>query len=148
MTAPPADSDVEEFAATGHEHVTAAHTSTLEVTTDDYLTPAGDCIVGIRADRAPADFDPAFVATCQHADARIETTLAAGGNEQRIVGRGDPDLTFASERSAVWRTSEYVDDRTVAVGCDGAAADLDRSLVDALADSADLTVRIAAAPQR
>jgi len=144
----------ERLRAEGHEHVAGDHASTFEVTTDDYLTPAGDCIVGIEADRTPAEFDDEFVAACQHADARIVTTLSvvadAGAElespeeipDQRIVARGDPKLTFENDRSAVWRTSDYVDDRTVAVGADHAAADLDRSFVEALADGAALTVRI------
>jgi len=147
--------------AEGHEHVQGTHASTFEVTTDDYLTPAGDCIVGIEADRAPADFDDAFVAACQNAVARIVTTLtvrdddanggepAGDGDEgepivgtQEIVARGDPELTFESDRSAVWRTSDYVDERTVAVGADGAAAAIDRELIEGLADGATLDVRI------
>jgi len=55
----------EVIRARGHEHVAATHESTFEVTTDDWLTPAGDCIVGIEADRAPADFDADFVAACR-----------------------------------------------------------------------------------
>ncbi|GAB3690772.1 DUF371 domain-containing protein [Salinarchaeum chitinilyticum] len=139
--------------AEGHEHVAGTHASTFEVTTDDYLTPAGDCIVGIEADRAPSAFADAFVAACQRAEARIVTTLSItdGGSadvdpetvpEQRIVARGDADLSLEDDRSAVWRTSDYVDDRTVAVGADHAAEDLDRSFVDALADGARLEVRI------
>jgi hypothetical protein len=42
----------------------------------------------------------------------------------------------------VVRTSTYVDDRTVAVGADAAAADLDRDLVATLADGVDLTVTL------
>ena len=129
--------------ATGHEHVRAAHASTFEVTTDDWLTPAGDCIVGVESDRAPADFDPAFVDACADADARITVTLAAGGVTERVAASGHPDLDLSSDRSLVVRTRDYVDERTVAVGADAAAADLDRNLVAALADGADLTVRLA-----
>lgn len=129
--------------ATGHEHVTAEHTSTLELTSDDFLTPAGDCILGIEADRVPAEFDPGFVAACQSADVTISATLEANGHEAVITGRGDPDLTFAGDRSLVVRTSDYVDDRTVLVGADAAAADVDRALVDALAAGADLTLTLA-----
>ncbi|PSQ45283.1 DUF371 domain-containing protein, partial [Halobacteriales archaeon SW_12_67_38] len=64
--------------AHGHEHVTAQHASTLELTSDDFLTPAGDCILGIEADRTPADFDPDFVAACRDADATITATFEAG----------------------------------------------------------------------
>jgi hypothetical protein len=129
--------------ARGHEHVAATHESTFEVTTDDFLTPAGDCILGIEADRAPADFDSAFVEVCQSTDARITMTFEAAGHEATVTGRGDPDLTFESERSAVGRTSDYVDDRTVMVGADRAANGFDRDLVAALADGAELTVTFA-----
>ncbi|WP_435179958.1 DUF371 domain-containing protein [Halorussus sp. AFM4] len=128
--------------ARGHENVSAAHASTFEVTTDDYLTPAGDCILGIEADRAPADFDSAFVDACQDAEATITATFEADGHRETAVGRGDPDLTFESDRSAVGRTSDYVDDRTVMVGAEFAAEGFDRDLVAALADGADLTVTL------
>jgi len=130
--------------ARGHEHVAATHESTFEVTTDDWLTPAGDCIVGVEADRSPADFDDDFVAACRDPDATITLTLSIDDADpsQQIRARGHPDLTFESERSAVVRTSTYVDDRTVAVGADAAATDLDRDLVAALADGAALTVTL------
>ncbi|MFC7155509.1 DUF371 domain-containing protein [Halomarina halobia] len=128
--------------ARGHEHVLAEHESTFEVTSDDWLTPAGDCIVGVEADRVPSDLDPAFVEACRAADATVAATLAAGGREQTVTGRGHPDLTFADDRSMVFRTSDYVDDRTVMVAADAAAADLDRDLVAALADGAELTVTL------
>jgi len=138
MAVPAGEGMDERFRARGHEHVTATHESTLEVTTDDYLTPAGDCIVGIDADRAPADVDPAFQRACQDAAATITLTLVADGITDRVQGRGDPGLTFGSDRSLVARTSTYVDDRTVLVDADGAAVDLDGALVAALADGAAL----------
>ena len=55
------DSLTETITASGHENVSGEHASTLEVTSDDFLTPAGDCILGIEADRVPAEFDPDFV---------------------------------------------------------------------------------------
>ncbi|PSP55883.1 DUF371 domain-containing protein [Halobacteriales archaeon QS_1_67_19] len=132
--------------AAGHENVSAAHASTFEVTTDDYLTPAGDCILGIEADRTPADFDPEFVAACRDADATITATFEAGGHAETVTGRGDPELTFESDRSAVGRTSDYVDDRTIMLDAGFAAEGFDRDLVAALADGADLTVTLAVEP--
>ncbi len=128
--------------ARGHEHVRAEHASTFEVTTDDYLTPAGDCILAIEADRAPADFDPAFVAACQDAEATITFTIEADGHETVVEGRGDPDLEFTNDRSAVGRTSDYVDDRTIVVDAAFAAEGFDRDLVAALADGAEATVTL------
>jgi hypothetical protein len=130
--------------ARGHEHVRAEHASTFEVTTDDWLTPAGDCILGVEADRAPADFDPAFVAACRSHDATIECEVRVGDDAQTVAGRGHPDLTFESDRSAVARTSDYVDDRTVLVAADHAAAGFGRDLVTALQEGAPLvfTLRV------
>jgi hypothetical protein len=133
----------ERIHAHGHENVSAAHASTFEVTTDDYLTPAGDCILAIGADRAPAEFDAAFAAACRDADAGMTATVRAGSHAVTVEGRGHPDLSFGSDRSAVVRTSEYIDDRTVMVAADAAAADINRDLVAALADGADAVFELA-----
>ncbi|WP_122090637.1 DUF371 domain-containing protein [Halalkalicoccus subterraneus] len=128
--------------ARGHENVSAEHASTFEVTTDDWLTPAGDCILAVEADRAPTEFDSEFVEACRDEDAKITVTFEADGHVEEVVGRGHPDLTFENERSMVGRTSEYVDGRTFVVGAGTAAAGFDREFVAALADGADLTVRV------
>jgi hypothetical protein len=125
--------------ARGHENVSARHASTLELTSDDYLTPAGDCMLGIEADRTPADFGAEFVEACRDAAADITLVLDAGDHTETVTGHGHPDLEFESERSLVCRTSDHIDDRTVMVGTDKAAADLDRAFVEALAEGAELT---------
>ncbi|WP_435093747.1 DUF371 domain-containing protein [Halorubrum sp. N11] len=153
------DALVEVVHAVGHEHVTAEHASTVELTTDDWLTPAGDCIVGVEADRGPRDFSAAFREACQDAGAAITATFAVAepdadavdiddpAHVHEIVGRGDPDLALLDDRSMVGRTSEYTDDeRTIFVGGDGAAADLDRDLVAALGEGAKLTLRLEVEP--
>ena len=146
--------------ARGHTNVSARHASTLEVTADDYLTSAGDCIVGIEADRTPAALPKVVREACRDSGATIILALEAGGEDRRnataddakaandggrprtetVVGRGDPDLTLDSDRSMVARTSKYVDDRTVMVEADKAATDLDRAFVAALAAGAELRV--------
>jgi len=128
--------------ATGHENVTARHGSTFEVTTDDYLTPAGDCILGVEADRSPADFAPEFVAACRDPEATITATFEADGHTETVSGRGHPDFSFENDRSLVCRTSDYVDDRTVLVGAEYAASGFDREFVAALADGAALTLSL------
>ena len=130
----------ERVHARGHENVAATHASTLEVTSDDWLTPAGDCILAVEADTTPAAFGDAFADACRSATATITATLRAGGHEQVVEGRGHPDLTLDGDRSMVARTSTYVDDRTVMLEADTAAADIDRELVAALADGAELEV--------
>jgi len=133
---------MEVIRAHGHENVSAEHASTFEVTSDDFLTSAGDCILGIEADRVPADFGDEFLTTCQDADATIVAEFEVGGAVERIEGRGHPELSFENDRSLVGRTSDYVDDRTIMVGAEKAAEDIDRELVDALANGAELTVTL------
>lgn len=132
----------ETIRAHGHRHVSATHTSTFEVTTDDFLTPAGDCILAIAADRAPSSFDDAFVEACRDADTEITATVEVDGHTQSVTGHGHPDLTFESDRSAVARTSEYVDDRTVLVGAEHAAAGFDDGIVAALSSGAAVTLTL------
>jgi hypothetical protein len=132
----------ETIRAQGHENVSAEHGSTFEVTSDDFLTPAGDCILAVEADRTPADFDPAFVEACRDEDATITIALSAGPITETVEARGDPELTFENDRSAVVRTSDYVDDRTVAVGADAAAGDLNRKLATVLSRGATLTLTL------
>ncbi len=132
----------ETIHAQGHEHVSAAHSSTFEVTSDDWLTPAGDCILAIDADRTPADFSAEFVEAARQPTAEITATIATDNQSQTIVGRGHPDLTFTGDRSAVGRTSEYTDDRTIMIGADAAAKHVDRDLVAALQDGGDVTLTL------
>lgn len=132
--------------AHGHPEVRGTHESTLEFTTDDYLTPAGECIVGIEADTAPADMDETFKAACKAPGASIRATLEVDGMRQTLTGSGAPELTFASDRSAVIRTSQYIDDRTIMVGADRAAADLDREMIEVLREEATIKVTLSVEP--
>lgn len=146
------DSYTETVRARGHENVLGEHESTFEVTSDDWLTPAGDCILAVDADRTPAEFSAEFIDACKDRNATITARLEVipegsddSGTEplvETITGRGDPELTFESDRSLVGRTSDYVDDRTVLVGADGAAADIDREIVAALAAGAEATLTL------
>ncbi|UIP01053.1 DUF371 domain-containing protein [Halobaculum sp. CBA1158] len=128
--------------ASGHEHVTAEHASTFEVTSDDWLTPAGDCIVGVEADATPADVPRSFVEACRSREATIVAEFSAADATQTVTGRGHPDLSYEGDRSMVGRTSDYVDERTIMVGADAAAGDFDRRLVTALERGAPLTMTL------
>ncbi|WP_456481648.1 DUF371 domain-containing protein [Methanopyrus sp.] len=117
--------------ARGHENVTGRHRSTFEVTKDPEIGPTADCIIGVRADKACADLPRDFKLMLRRG-ARVEVILRAGGAEDRVLGVGHPRMTLRDDRSMVFRTSDYVDDRTVLINCDKAARDLDRGLIRAL----------------
>lgn len=132
----------EVIRAHGHPNVLAQHDSTLEVTTDDWLTTAGDCILAIEADRAPSDFDDRFVEACKSSSAVIRCEITIGEERVTVAGTGDPGLRFESERSMVVRTSDYIDDRTVMIDASAAASDIRRELVRSLQDGSPVTVTL------
>ncbi|MCK5388859.1 MAG: DUF371 domain-containing protein, partial [Candidatus Thorarchaeota archaeon] len=43
------------FKAYGHENVIGEHKTTVEITTEDYLTKQGTCIVGMEANQKLSD---------------------------------------------------------------------------------------------
>jgi hypothetical protein len=47
---------IEKINAVGHPNVLATHEKTIEITKEDFLTPTGDCIIGINADKYTGSF--------------------------------------------------------------------------------------------
>lgn len=131
------------IAASGHENIRATHATTLELTTEGWLTPAGDCIIGVGASHACATLPTKMRSLARSAAAQIGLELSvATVATVTVTGRGDPDLRWSDRTSMVVRTSTYVDDRTLMVGADHAAADLPRELIDVLATGAPLSARL------
>lgn len=128
--------------AHGHEHVQATHQSTAELTSDEWLTPAGDCIVGVSVDSTPSEFPDELRTDLQDPTMTVELEIAAAGTIDRIIGRGDQGITATNDRSMVARTSTYTDDRTILVDGNAAAADLDRTLINHLQSGATLEARL------
>lgn len=107
----------------------------MEVTTQPNLTLKGDCILGVRVDKSPATVDAAIGWLLRQETSKVTTRLSAGGFSDEIHGLGSPRLSLRNPSSLVWRTSNYVDDRTVAINCDKAAHDIARDLVSVLQSS-------------
>ena len=129
---------IEKIVSYGHENITATHTSTLEITTDSHLTLSGDCIVGTSASHPPSKFSTNFIQACQKPGAIIKADFQSGKHKQSIIGHGHPDLTFSSNNSAVIRTSNYIDDRTIIIHSDTPANNLNRKIVSALKNKEEL----------
>jgi hypothetical protein len=129
--------------ATGHRHVRATHETTLELTTEGWLTPAGDCIIGVAASDGCAGLPAPMRSAARSAGAQIFLELDAPTVAPVIVaGRGDPALQWTDPVSMVVRTSEHIDDRTLMLEADHAAADLPRELIEVLATGAPLTATV------
>jgi hypothetical protein len=124
--------------ARGHALVKAKHKSTFEITTEKSLTPRGDCIVAIEADKSACTLAPNFKELASGDTSRMVIVLDSGGVTDVVRARGSSLLTFEDAKSVVVRRSSYVDARTVAIMSDKAAADLSRKLVSNLKSGAEL----------
>jgi hypothetical protein len=76
--------------------------------------------------------DAAVGSLLRRESSRITTRFSAGQLAEEIHGVGSSTLTLRNLSSLVWRTSNYVDDRTVAINCDKAARDVARTLISQL----------------
>lgn len=128
----------------GHPNVRALHPSTFEVTTAPDLSPAGDCIIGVAADKGAADLDPTLKRLLADDRAEVTVRLRAGEIEEVVHARGSAGLALDHPSDLVWRRSAFVCGRTAAVGADTVAKTIDRQLVALLQDGADLVVEIEA----
>jgi len=134
----------ERIRCRGHPLVRATHPTTFEVTAEGHLTRKGDCIIGIHADRGAAGLSPGFRKVLAQDGAVLVTRLTAGGFSAEVHGRGSSGITLAHPTDLVWRRSNFVCPRTVAIHCDRVAATLPRDLVRALREGAELAVEMVA----
>lgn len=124
----------------GHRNVTARHPTTLEITTEDRLTPQGDCIIGIGAGRGLPGLSAHFRSLLAGDDAELVTLLLCGGLEVTIHSYGSGAMTLDHPSDLVWRKSSYVCGRTVGIRSDIASSDLPREMIDLLKEGKDLAV--------
>ncbi len=115
----------------GHENVRATHKSTLEFTREDYLTPRGDCILCVSADKSLKDLSDDFKRALREGK-RLVVRIKVGDFVDEVIAHGDPRLILNHEYSMVIRKSTYIDARTLAVRANKAARDVDRLIVELL----------------
>ncbi|MFZ8789592.1 MAG: DUF371 domain-containing protein [Acidilobaceae archaeon] len=128
------------FRARGHNNIRATHRSTMEVTTEDYLTPRGDCIVGVSAEISPARLPRELKEVISSDGSIVVAVLCSSGLCDSVVGRGSSRMTLSDDRRMVFRRSSYVGPETVMVSASKAAVDLSRDIVKALKSGNDLVV--------
>ncbi|WP_457751842.1 DUF371 domain-containing protein [Thermococcus sp.] len=115
----------------GHKNVRATHRSTLEFTKENYLTPRGDCILCIEADRGLNDLSGDFKAALR-AGKRVLIRIKVGDLVDEVLAEGSPGLVLEHPHSMVVRKSEYIDARTLAIRANKAARDINRRIVELL----------------
>ncbi len=120
------------FLTYGHENVLGSHKTTLELTSEDFLTLQGTCIIGIKSQLTLNKLGDDIKSLARKKSTKICLSLMVGDMKEEIVGYGSPGLTYSNDISMVVRTSFFECDRTLMVGADKAAADLSRSFIDRL----------------
>lgn len=126
----------------GHPHIMSCHPTTFEVTRETDLSVAGDCIIGVGADKGAADLAPAFRAALSRDDALLRTCLICGDQAAVITSRGSPGMLFSHPTDLVWRKSSFVCGRTIGILSDKTARTLPRPLIARLRRGDDLTVEM------
>jgi hypothetical protein len=117
------------FIAWGHELIKASHKKTFEITKDEYLTERGDCIIAIKSEKACSDLDAEVVKIIKNDESLVKITLECQGIHEEVLAHGSSKLLLSNNRSIVVRKSDYIDDRTLAIKANKAAADFDRSFI-------------------
>jgi hypothetical protein len=126
----------------GHPNVTALHQTTFEITSEDHLTPNGDCIIGIRAEKGACGLSHGFRSLLSREGASLVTHLRCDDVAVVVRSQGSQALTLDHPSDIVWRTSGFVCGRTVGIGSDAAARDLPRELVALLKQGKELIVEM------
>ncbi|MBE8538895.1 DUF371 domain-containing protein [Geoglobus acetivorans] len=125
----------DEIYAKGHENITARHRTTLEITRDAEITPRGDCIVGVRADKSVKDLDEEIKRRIrERAKLKISLILPDYGKEISFHASGSEKLELSHPTDVVIRKSGYTCPRTLAINSEIASADMDREFADLLRD--------------
>lgn len=132
----------ETIRAKGHSNVTARHRTTFEITKEGQLTPQGDCIIAVSADRGLTDFSEEFRMALKSEDALLEIRMVCCGIEENVISRGHPDLSFTNHEEMVVRKSLFICGRTLAVGADKASCDFNRDFVKKLGEGNPITVEL------
>jgi hypothetical protein len=118
----------------GHPNVQSLHARTVEVTKEEHLSLKGDCIIGVRADKACADLDEKVRRRLMQDGTAVKIEIIVGGHAYTIAGSGDSRLTLKNAHDIVIRKTSFVCPRTLSVRCDRASSDLPREMVGLLKD--------------
>ncbi len=119
----------------GHPNVRSLHSKTAEITRDDHLTLRGDCIIGVRASKACADFDQNLRRRLRSNDSVVRIEIMVGDESFLINGKGDERFTLQNPHDIVIRKTGFVCPRTMSVRCDRASSDVPRKMVRMLQDT-------------
>ncbi|MFX0132844.1 MAG: DUF371 domain-containing protein [Candidatus Hodarchaeota archaeon] len=122
---------IEAIIAFGHPNILGTHKTTFEITKERILTKRGKCIIGILADKGLIDLSQKFKKKAKSIT-KIKCVLMVNDVKEEILGYGHPLLTYSHPTDIVIRKSKYKCSRTLMIGANKSASDLDRKLIKLL----------------
>jgi hypothetical protein len=131
----------DEIYARGHPNIKAIHRTTLEITREKYLTPRGDCIIGVASDKAARDLNDDLKKIIKRSDSIIVIILRTNNYMDYILATGSDKLILGDDKKVIIRKSTYIEPATIAIRSNKAARDIDRRLINELRNS-DTVLRV------
>jgi len=101
------------------------------VTTEEVLTPRGDCIIGVGADKGAAGLNERLMRHIRNGGGMLFELRVSGGSFT-FEGWGSGSLELSDPTSVVIRRSSFASPRTIAIRSSAAAIDVPRELVEEL----------------
>ena len=124
----------------GHENIRSEHKSTFEITKEECLTPAGTCIIGIKADKGATDLSDNFKRILSDDRSILKTTLKIKDQSFTITSHGSSAMTLTHTTDMVWRKSRFVCSRTTGIYSDTAAGNIPKEIINLLQKGEKMTV--------
>lgn len=120
--------------ARGHPNIKATHKTTIEITKENYLTPRGDCIIGVASNKSANDLRPELKNILKQDNTIAVFILYVGELMDYILATGSKNLLIQDEKKLIIRKSTYIEPATIAIRSNKAAKDIDRRMVEKLRD--------------
>ena len=124
----------EEIRFFGHKNVLSLHRRTIEITKDQHLTLKGDCIIGVKANKACSDLRHDLKQKIRSNNCYIKFELIVEPYTFLVNGIGNKELLLDHKHDIVLRKSEFICGRTICLKCSSAAIDIPRKIIQLLKD--------------
>ncbi|MFX1574437.1 MAG: DUF371 domain-containing protein [Promethearchaeota archaeon] len=117
--------------AYGHKNIKGTHKTTIELTKDKNLSKKGNCIIGINSTKACIDLNSKLKEKINNGK-KVKVILKVENLQDSFYGFGNRELKLLDKKDLVFRTSNYVCNRTVLVNCTKSSNEIDRELIKKL----------------
>jgi uncharacterized protein len=118
----------------GHPNIRSLHLRAIEVTKNPNLTLRGDCIIGVRANKACKDLNPSLQRLLKKDVSVVRLSIITGNLIYRLNGFGNSRIMLLDDQDIVIRKTNFICSRTLCVNSDKASLDIPREIIRSLQD--------------